>query len=192
MLELILFWVFAILAVAGGLGVVIHPNPIKSALLLILTFFALAGEYVLLMAHFIAIVHVAVYAGAIMVLFLFVIMLLNIQEETRTSRAWTFMRYVGMSMAILLFTEIGYFGFKGFRNAYVNETDLGTVERVGQALFSQYVLPFEVASILLLVAMVGAVYLSKRKLQLGQNGKIVSEQSATEEPSVVEEHVSQK
>lgn len=171
MVELILFWLFAILAVAGAFGVVVHPNPVKSALLLIITFFALAGEYILLMAHFIAIVHIAVYAGAIMVLFLFVIMLLNVPAETLKEGVWTAVRYIGFALAILLFAEIGYFGFKGFRNAYVQETDLGTVERIGQALFSKYVLPFEIASILLLVAMLGALYLSKRKLQIGGNGK---------------------
>jgi NADH-quinone oxidoreductase subunit J len=171
MVELILFWVFAIIAVIGAFGVVVHPHPIKSALLLVVTFFALAGEYVLLMAHFIAIVHIAVYAGAIMVLFLFVIMLLNLQTEALKEGAWTAVRYIGFAMAIFLFAEIGYFGFKGFRNAYIQETDLGTVERIGQALFSKYVLPFEIASILLIVAMLGALYLSKRKLQIGENGK---------------------
>lgn len=171
MVELILFWIFALLAVGGAFGVVVHPNPAKSALLLVLTFFALAGEYVLLMAHFIAIVHVAVYAGAIMVLFLFVIMLLNVPVESRTSRFWGIMRYAGFSLAILLFAEIGYFGFKGFQTAYVQETDLGTVERIGEALFSKYVLPFEIASILLVVAMLGALYLSKRKLEIVGDGK---------------------
>ncbi|RMI25827.1 MAG: NADH-quinone oxidoreductase subunit J [Calditrichaeota bacterium] len=164
MLETILFWVFALLAVGGGIGVIAHPNPVKGALFLVMAFFALAGEYVLLMAHFIAIVHIAVYAGAIMVLFLFVIMLLNVQIETRLRGAWNVMRYVGFALALLLFAELGYFGFKGFQEAYVRESDVGLVENIGQALFSKYVLPFEVASILLLVAMVGALYLSKRRL----------------------------
>jgi len=171
MVEYILFWLFAILAVGGAFGVVVHPNPVKSALLLVITFFALAGEYVLLMAHFIAIVHIAVYAGAIMVLFLFVIMLLNVQTEAPKTGIWSAARYGGFTLAILLFFEIGYFGFKGFQTAYVQDTDLGTVERIGQALFSKYVLPFEIASILLLVAMLGALYLSKRKLQLSDEKK---------------------
>ncbi|MFQ5585112.1 MAG: NADH-quinone oxidoreductase subunit J, partial [Calditrichia bacterium] len=87
MLVSILFFVFAILSVFGALIVVIHRNPIYSALGLVLTLFALAGEYILLMAHFIAFVHIAVYAGAIMVLFLFVIMLLNLRAEEKAPGA---------------------------------------------------------------------------------------------------------
>lgn len=185
MVELILFWIFAVIAVGGAFGVVVHPNPVKCALLLVITFFALAGEYILLMAHFIAIVHIAIYAGAIMVLFLFVIMLLNVPEETRSGGIWTALRYGGFALAILLFFEIGYFGFKGFQTAYLQQTDLGTVERIGQALFSKYVLPFEIASILLLVAMLGALYLSKRKLGLEGGEKTPAKTEA--EKALVEE-----
>ncbi len=187
MIEYILFWLFAILAVGGGLGVVLHRNPVKSALFLVVTLFALAGEYVLLMAHFIAIVHIAVYAGAIMVLFLFVIMLLNVQIESKIGGIRGVMRYVGYTLALLLFAEIGYFGFKGFQTAMVRENSLGTVEGIGTALFSQYVLPFEVASILLLVAMLGAVYLSKRKLTLPSSTEQKTEQPVTETEEVLAE-----
>ncbi|RMG35254.1 MAG: NADH-quinone oxidoreductase subunit J [Methanobacteriota archaeon] len=164
MIEYILFWIFAILATGGGLGVVLHRNPVKSALFLVVTLFALAGEYVLLTAHFIAIVHIAVYAGAIMVLFLFVIMLLNVQIESKVGGIRGIMRWIGFTLSILLFGELGYFGFQGFKTAVAKENTLGTVESIGTALFSKYVLPFEVASILLLAAMIGAVYLSKRRL----------------------------
>ncbi len=187
MLEQIFFWLFAVLAVGGALGVVIHPHPIKSALFLVLTLFALAGEYVLLMAHFIAIVHIAVYAGAIMVLFLFVIMLLNVQEEERTAGVWSYVRYLGFGMALLLFAEIGILGYQGFQKAMVQETTVGTVEGIGKALFSSYVLPFEIASILLLVAMIGALYLSKQKLALGDSGSDQKKPVAPEK-TVVEEH----
>jgi NADH-quinone oxidoreductase subunit J len=122
-----------------------------------------------------------VYAGAIMVLFLFVIMLLNLQTEVMKEGVWTAVRYGGFAMAIFLFAEIGYFGFKGFRNVYLQETDLGTVERIGQALFSKYVLPFEIASILLIVAMLGALYLSKRKLQIGEDGKTEALKASSKE-----------
>jgi len=166
MLNLILFFVFAIMAVMGGIMVIALRNPIYSALSLVLTLFSLAGEYILLMAHFIALVHIAVYAGAIMVLFLFVIMLLNIRAEERAPGAFRYMIYVGVPMAIILFYELGYLGLKAFKQAYVQGSDLGTVERIGQALFSQYVLPFEITSVLLLVAMLGAVFLSKRKLEI--------------------------
>ena len=187
MIEYILFWIFAILAVGGGLGVVLHRNPVKSALFLVITLFALAGEYVLLMAHFIAIVHIAVYAGAIMVLFLFVIMLLNVQTESKVGGVRGTVRYVGFALALFLFAEIGYFGFKGFQTAMVRENNLGTVESIGKALFSQYVLPFEVASILLLVAMLGAVYLSKRKLNLPSSGDQKPGQPVAEKEEVLAE-----
>ena len=166
MLQVILFYVFAVLAVLGGIMVVVHRNPIYSALSLVLTLFALAGEYILLMAHFIAIVHIAVYAGAIMVLFLFVIMLLNIRIEERAPGAFRYMVYVGVPLAALLFVELGYLAFQGFQKATIHQVDVGTVEKIGQALFSKYVLPFEITSVLLLVAMVGAIYLSKRKLEI--------------------------
>lgn len=166
MLNVILFFVFAFLAVLGGVMVIAHRNPIYSALSLILTLFSLAGEYVLLTAHFIAVVHVAVYAGAIMVLFLFVIMLLNIRNEERAPGAFKYMVFLGVPLAMILFYELGYLAFRSFKDVYVKSSDLGTVEKIGEALFSQYVLPFEITSVLLLVAMLGAVFLSKKKLEI--------------------------
>jgi NADH-quinone oxidoreductase subunit J len=166
MLQLILFFIFAALAVLGGIVVISHRNPIYSALFLVLTLFALAGEYVLLLAHFIAVVHVAVYAGAIMVLFLFVIMLLNIREEARAAGAFRYMIYIALPMAVILFVELGYLAFQGFQTATVQANTNGTVESIGNALFSTYVLPFEITSVLLLVAMAGALYLSKKKLSV--------------------------
>ncbi|RMG64150.1 MAG: NADH-quinone oxidoreductase subunit J [Calditrichaeota bacterium] len=166
MVATALFYIFAAIATAGAIMVVAQRNPVYSALYLVLTLFALAGEYVLLMAHFIAIVHVAVYAGAIVVLFLFVIMLLNVRLEERAPDAFRYMIYAGLPMAAILFVEMGYFAFRGFQQAMVQGTRVGLVESIGRALFSQYVLPFEVASILLLVAMIGALYLSKRKLEI--------------------------
>ncbi len=173
-IEEILFWFFAVAAVAGGLGVVLHPNPIKSALFLVMTFFALAGEYILLMGHFVAIVHIAVYAGAIMVLFLFVIMLLNVPEETRQGGVWGAMRYVALGLFVFLSFQLSYFGFQDFfgdKQQLVKETEIGTVESIGMSLFSEYVLPFEIASILLITAMVGAIYLSKSKLIIEESKK---------------------
>ncbi len=164
MVQLILFFAFAVLAVFGAVLVISHRNPVYSALFLVLTFFSLAGEYVLLMAHFIAVVHVAVYAGAIMVLFLFVIMLLNVKVEERARGAFKYMILIALPVAIVLFLELGYLALRGFREQVAQGNDLGTVESIGNALFSTYLLPFEITSILLLVAMMGALYLSKRKL----------------------------
>jgi NADH-quinone oxidoreductase subunit J len=168
MLVLTLFFIFAGIAVMGGILVVSFRNPIYCAFALVVTLFALAGEYILLMAHFIAIVHIAVYAGAIMVLFLFVVMLLNIQTEERPSGGLRYMIYLAIPITVVLFFELGYLIFKGFEKSFVKDTDLGTVEKIGEALFSQYVLPFEIASIVLIVAMIGALYLSKKKLAVGE------------------------
>jgi NADH-quinone oxidoreductase subunit J len=168
MIQLILFFTFAFLAVLGGVMVISHRNPIYSALFLILTFFSLAGEYILLLAHFIAIVHIAVYAGAIMVLFLFVIMLLNIKAETQARGAFKYMSYVAVPMAIILFLELGYLGFQQFKGSITKANEIGTVESIGSALFSTYLLPFEITSVLLVVAMAGALFLSKKKLSVSK------------------------
>ncbi len=164
MLHMILFFTFAVIAVLSAVMVIAHRNPVYSAMFLVVTFFSLAGIYVLLLAHFIAVVHIAVYAGAIMVLFLFVVMLLNLKTETRAPGAFRYMIYIGLPLVVVLFLELGHIVFHGYRTAFVRETSVGTVEHLGKALFSTYVLPFEITSILLLVAMLGALYLSKRKL----------------------------
>jgi len=168
MIQLILFFTFAFLAVLGAVMVISHRNPIYSALFLILTFFSLAGIYILLLAHFIAIVHIAVYAGAIMVLFLFVIMLLNIKAETQARGAFKYMSYVAVPMAIILFLELGYLGFKQYQESVSKANEIGTVESIGSALFSTYLLPFEITSVLLVVAMAGALFLSKKKLSVAK------------------------
>jgi NADH-quinone oxidoreductase subunit J len=168
MIQLILFFTFAFLAVLGGVMVIAHRNPIYSALFLILTLFSLAGIYILLLAHFIAIVHIAVYAGAIMVLFLFVIMLLNIRAETQARGAFKYMSYVAVPMAIILFLELGYLGFKQYQESVSKANEIGTVESIGSALFSTYLLPFEITSVLLVVAMAGALFLSKKKLSVAK------------------------
>ena len=169
MVATILFYVFAGLAVLGAVMVIVHRNPIYSALSLILTLFSLAGIYVLLMAHFIAIVHIAVYAGAIMVLFLFVIMLLNVRIEEKAPGAFRYMVFLAVPMVAILFYELAQIAFAAFHRAPVKNTDVGSVESIGNALFSQYVLPFEITSIILIVAMAGAVYLAKRRLNLAKD-----------------------
>ncbi|GAB4172812.1 MAG: NADH-quinone oxidoreductase subunit J [Calditrichia bacterium] len=160
----ILFYLFAIIAVLGAVFVILHRNPIYSVLSLILTFFALAGIYVLLSAHFIAIVHIAVYAGAIMVLFLFTVMLLNVKVESKSRTLVSKMKWIALPAVVIAFAEMGYFVFKGFSGKMIKENELGVVENIGKNLFSKYVFPFEVTSVLLVVAIVGALYLSKRKL----------------------------
>jgi NADH-quinone oxidoreductase subunit J len=168
MIQLILFFTFAFLAVFGGVMVISHRNPIYSALFLILTLFSLAGIYILLLAHFIAIVHIAVYAGAIMVLFLFVIMLLNIKAEAQARGAFKYMKYLAIPMATILFLELGYSGFQQYKESVTKASEIGTVENIGSALFSTYLLPFEITSVLLVVAMAGALFLSKKKLSVSK------------------------
>jgi NADH-quinone oxidoreductase subunit J len=168
MLESIFFTVVAAAAILFSLLVITCKNPINSALSLIMTFFCLATFYVMLDAPFMAAIQVIVYAGAIMVLFIFVIMLLNVRTESgrRTSHAL----FVGGATGVFLLIQTFYFlnrssltGIKGSLNSEVIQR-IGHTELIGAALFTDYLLPFEIASILLLVAIIGAVVLSKKNL----------------------------
>ena len=154
-----LFWFFSVAMVLSGLLVVLHRNPVTSAMFLVLAFFFMAGLFVLLEAYFIAIIQILVYAGAVMVLFLFVVMLLDIKaERQRRLKLFTFVGGVAVAGAL---------GWKlmqviGAVPAGAAKAAVGTTEEVGKLLFTQYLLPFEVTSVLLLVAMVGVVVLSRR------------------------------
>jgi NADH-quinone oxidoreductase subunit J len=165
-----LFYLFGAVAVIASLLVIAQRNPIYSVLLLIASFGALSGLYVLLEAPFVAVIQIIVYAGAIMVLFLFVVMLLNAPHE-RTEHDRVVhpmfrpgpMRF-GALLAIAFAVELGWALTRGprpggeFGNAAVTD-----VAHLGQALFTDYAFPFEVTSVLILVAMVGAVVLARRE-----------------------------
>jgi NADH-quinone oxidoreductase subunit J len=161
----ILFWLLSVMALFGALMVVTSKNPVYSVLWLILTFFAISGHYILLNAQFLAIVNIIVYAGAIMVLFLFVIMLMNLGKSTEPQKnRW--LRFAGavaggclllVFVAALRNTEV-----KGL-SAEVNSGDIGLIKNLGKELFSTYVVPFEISSILFLSAMVGAVVIGKKE-----------------------------
>ena len=162
-----LFFFLASLTLLCALMVVISKNPIHSVLFLIITFFTISGHYILLNAQFLAAVNIIVYAGAIMVLFLFVIMFLNMNKETEQKvKTSTLSKIAGTIAGGLLFvvmiaalkdTEIaGY-------NAETYNSQIGMVESLGVVLFTEYLLPFELASVLFLVAMVGAVMLGKKE-----------------------------
>ncbi|HEY5974777.1 MAG TPA: NADH-quinone oxidoreductase subunit J [Geobacteraceae bacterium] len=168
MLESIFFTVVAAAAILFSLLVITCKNPINSALSLIMTFFCLATFYVMLDAPFMAAVQVIVYAGAIMVLFIFVIMLLNVRTESgrRTGHAL----FVGGATGVIMLFQTFYLlnrssltGVKGSLNSEIINK-IGHTELIGKALFTDYLLPFEIASILLLVAIIGAVVLSKKNL----------------------------
>ncbi|WP_152766032.1 NADH-quinone oxidoreductase subunit J family protein [Salmonirosea aquatica] len=146
--------------------VVFSRSPIHSVLYLILTFFCLTGHYILLNAQFLAVVNIIVYAGAIMVLFLFVIMFLNMKEDERD-----LVPNVTKIAASIVCGTIFIILFGAYRKSQAGTYDPGTynsqtgmVESLGQVLFRDYLLPFELASVLFLIAMVGAVMLGKREL----------------------------
>jgi len=164
-----LFYLFGAVAVIASMLVISQRNPIYSVLLLIASFGALSGLYVMLEAPFVAVTQIIVYAGAIMVLFLFVVMLLNAphEETEQDERLHAFRRQApfrfGAVLAIALAAELTWALTKG-----VGETGgfpsaaVSSVQEIGKVLFTEYAFPFEVTSILILVAMVGAVVLAKR------------------------------
>lgn len=166
--ELILFMLFGALTIASALMVVLSHHPVRSVLWLVVTFFLISANYVLLNAQFIAIVNIIVYAGAIMVLFLFVLMLLNLSKENEP-RSSAFMKIAAFMAAAML-------GFVLFVAVYEsvmivpetvpNAESMGLVKNLGNLLFTKYVLPFEISSILFIAAMVGAVLLAKRDKQM--------------------------
>jgi NADH-quinone oxidoreductase subunit J len=169
----ILFWFFAALALLGGLGVVALREPIKSVLSLVATMLSLAVLFLLLSAQFVFIVQVIVYAGAVMVLFLFVVALLGPIRERATRR----LRFHWLISVLAAAVFLGFLwsmlqGIQ-FRNPQQGDPNLfGTVEQIGAGLFGPYLYPFELTSILLVVAAVGAIYLSRGGREQGHpNGR---------------------
>ena len=165
-----MFYVFAAIAVVASLLVIAQRNPIYSVLLLIASFGALSGLYVLLEAPFVAVIQIIVYAGAIMVLFLFVVMLLNApQEETQfDERTHPLLRpgpmRFGAVLAFALIVELVWALTKaGGESGVFSSAAVSSVRAIGRSLFTEYAFPFEVTSILILVAMVGAVVLARRE-----------------------------
>ena len=168
-MELLIFYPIAGLCIALALGVIFNTSPVGSAMCLIAMMLGLAGIFVLLQAHFVAILQVIIYAGAIMVLFMFVIMLLNLKEAV--SADWVtrsnnlFISIMTGVLAIGILYKILDIIFMPELNSPATLPDsFGTVATIGEALFTDFVLPFEVASLLLLAAMIGAVVLAKPKL----------------------------
>jgi len=166
-MESIAFYVFAALSVAGAFLVVSRKNPVSSALALVLTLFSTAVLFILLLAQFIAVIQVLVYAGAIMVLFLFTVMFLNLREEALKFDAQNVT--IKMGILVLILIVFGYFATMGFKKVLSGapasrpET-FGTVQGVGEVLFRDYLLPFELTSVLIVVAILGVVAIAKRRL----------------------------
>ncbi len=161
MLVNLLIYLFGAVAIFAGIMMLLYKNPIHSALWFGLVLFSLAGIYALLQAHFLALIQVLVYVGAIMVLIVYVIALLNFDQRDMIGKV-TIIKGIGFLAAIVLFIELLVY----FTGIYVKQVspspDFGKVAAVGMSTFTQYLLPFEVISILLLVAVVGGVYIAKK------------------------------
>lgn len=159
----ILFWFLTVLAVSGAIGVVASKNPIYSVLSLIIVFFAISGHYILMNAQFLAIVNIIVYAGAIMVLFLFVIMMINLNAETEpVKNVYLKMAGVisGLTLMIVLVAALAH--SENVNIVMKQGTGIGLTENLGKTLFNNYVVPFEISSVLFLSAMVGAILIGKK------------------------------
>jgi NADH-quinone oxidoreductase subunit J len=161
----ILFYALSALAIISAVMVLVSKNPIHSVLWLILVFFAISGHYILLNAQFLAIVNIIVYAGAIMVLFLFVMMLMNVKKDKEPQKQ-LLVKLVGViaggSFLTLLIALVKQnTSFQG-RDVLLKEGSIGLIHPLGQALFTDYVVPFEISSVLFLSAMVGAVIIGKK------------------------------
>lgn len=164
-MDQILFYLFSALALGSASYFVFAKNPLYSILSLIITFFTIAALYILLNAQFLGIIQIIVYAGAIMVLFLYVLMMLNLNKEDESKKN-TINKFVGILTAGLLF--IGMLGaYKGFKTGGIAQNvdaSVGLTKNLGKLLFNEYVLPFELASILILAGIVGAVLIGKKDL----------------------------
>ncbi len=161
----LLFWFLSVVALFSALMVITSKNPVHSVLWLIVTFFAISGHYILLNAQFLAIVNIIVYAGAIMVLFLFVIMLMNLNKETEPQKnRWLKIAGAisGGSLLLVLVAALKDSDIKQ-QQALVNEGSIGLIKNLGKELFTNYVVPFEISSVLFLSAMVGAVVIGKKE-----------------------------
>lgn len=166
-MQLLMFYIFGIGAVISALLMVTQKRPVRAAMSLIASMSFLAGLYALLDAHLIAALQLIVYAGAIMVLFLFVIMLLNVdQKEGQTARNAVLVQFISILLVGLVFVGMVGIVKMGAPLSTIGDasSQFGTTKAVGLMLFTEYLLPFEIASILLLAAIVGAVILAKRRI----------------------------
>jgi NADH-quinone oxidoreductase subunit J len=176
----ILFYVLSFVALGSALLVITSRHPVYSVLWLIVTFFSISGHYLLLNAQFLAVVNIIVYAGAIMVLFLYVLMLMDLRKETEPSKS-KWLRLAGaVAGGSLLLVLVAALRTTDERMAQVNEGNIGLIENLGKALFTDYVVPFEIASILFLSAMVGAVIIGKQDKKRQQPVAIVEQEKEAE------------
>jgi NADH-quinone oxidoreductase subunit J len=169
-LEVILFILFASISAVTSVLMITRRNPVISALFLVVNFASLAGLYLLLNAQFIAVAQVIVYAGAIMVFFLFVIMLIRPENEQKLLSFKPVLKIFAIALAVLVFVQLGFMIFISKPSSHLTgevakSVNAGTVESIGKLLYTKYVLPFEVAGYLLLAATIGALVLAKKKFE---------------------------
>jgi len=163
----LIFLILGVLVVISSLLVILQRNPVYSALYLVFTFFSMAGIFLILGAEFIAAIQVIVYAGAIMVLFLFVIMMLNLEREPEAPGQHPWQKVFAVFFGLVLLITLGGAVYSGVLKAEpvraVAKPAVENTKAVAALLFTDYLLPFEIASVLLLAAIVGAIYLAKRE-----------------------------
>ena len=161
---LILFYIMSAVTLASAFLTIYSKNPIHSAIYLVICFFSIAGHYILLNAQFLAVVHIIVYSGAIMILFLFTVMLMNLnkEDEVHKPRITRLGAVVMFSLMLLILLTI-FINSEPIADFYIaSGEDYQSIKVLGQVLLNEYMVPFEFASVLLLVAMIGAVLLSKK------------------------------
>jgi NADH-quinone oxidoreductase subunit J len=168
-METLLFWLLAVVALIAAGSMIIQRNPVHSALFLIITLFSLAGLFLLLSAPFLAVIQIIVYAGAIMVLFLFVIMLLDIRRTEIAPSRVRLQKSLGLLLGVIFFLEMLLVLRSGAINGMATAAttppppDFGTAVALGRTLFTSYFFPLQLAAVLLFVALIGAIVLSKRR-----------------------------
>lgn len=166
-MDQIVFFVLSLIAVGSSLMVILSRNPIYSVLFTILAFFAIGGHFLILSAEFLFIVNIIVYAGAIMVLFLYAIMMLNMNKTSENSKPMIIKVIGAISGGLLLIVLLG--ALRGVSeeagHTALTVTDIGSVKNLGTVLFTKFLLPFELSSTLFLSAMIGAVMIGKKNLK---------------------------
>lgn len=159
----IVFWLLTVMALGSAMMVISSKNPVHSVLWLIVTFFAISGHYIFMNAQFLAIVNLIVYAGAIMVLFLFVVMLMNLNTDAEPKKN-KLLRFAGvLSGGCLFLVLLAALNKSAAAPVQLNGGDAGLIKNLGRTLFNDYVVPFEISSVLFLSAMIGAVVISKKE-----------------------------
>jgi NADH-quinone oxidoreductase subunit J len=163
-MTLILFFLFAAVALGAAINVLVQKHVLYSALSLIVLLVAMSGLFILLEADFLAVINIIVYAGAIMVLFVFVIMLLNLPQDEDGADRLRWLKFLGIPMGLfLLFMVLATLWQTGTENVFQGQM-AGTPDAIGRTLFTDYLLPFEVTSLLILIALMGAVVFAKKEL----------------------------